>query len=146
MKKSQDKLWGKFEFSECGKTKKVLKSYCCNAMNYTFLFWITKYKLVKSYRCQRPRYSMTLQSFAMLTFWQKQWFLDDSTHSERFKRVSPKNQAINYTVYRCQVSIPWNYKACKLSHVYAWTVTYVPLRTFFIVNLNIASVNWNELF
>lgn len=36
-KKSQGKSWGKFEFSEGGKTKKVLKSYCCNAMNYTFL-------------------------------------------------------------------------------------------------------------
>ena len=114
VKKSQGKSWGKFEFSEDRKTKKVLKSYCCNAMNYTFLIWITKYKLVRSYRCQRPRYSMTLQSLAMLTFWQKQWFLDNWTHSERFKRVSPKNQAINYTVYRCQVSITWNCKACKL--------------------------------
>lgn len=104
----------KFEFSDGGKTKKVLRSYCCNAMNYTFLIWITKYKLVRSYRCQRPRYSMTLQSFAMLTFWQKQWFLDNWTHSERFKTVSPKNQAINYIVYRCQVSITWNCKACKL--------------------------------
>lgn len=114
VKRSQGKSWGKFEFSEVGKTKKVLKSYCCNVMNYTLLIWITKYKLVRSYRCQRPRYSMTLQSFAMLTFWQKQWFLVNWTHSGRFKRVSPKNQAINYTVYRCQVSITWNCKACKL--------------------------------